>query len=98
MKQQNDLLPCPCCNGKAEMTKLMSGIVQLDGVHCTLCHLTAFSVEVWNRRVKTVCHQDHINALLEDFRPGIPMIRVLETTNPDLVEKLRQAINKFLVY
>src|SRR5690606_14086347 len=34
-RAQTELLPCPCCGGKAEM----DGPSWNDGVHCTVCEL-----------------------------------------------------------
>src|SRR5690606_19883168 len=53
---QTELLPCPCCGGKAEM----DGPSWNDGVHCTVCELQTTNagpsrpdnIAAWNRRAQ----------------------------------------------
>ena len=53
------LLPCPCCNGKAELSDMMVSNTQMWQVHCSVCGLASeldddreFSIQLWNRRLE----------------------------------------------
>ena len=74
------LKPCPCCNGKAELSDMEVSGIQMWQVHCNQCGLSSeldedmeFSVQCWNRRLEL----DKVRMWLTLATSTVPLAAIL---------------------